>query len=315
MKNLRFISLLLVLVMLSSALLISCGGGAEAGQYDDAKALYEAGKYEEAQAAFEAIKDYEDSKDWVKKCRTAILDAKYNDAVAKLEAGNIVEAYEALIALDGHKDSVDKAAGIADQYKAEKMKNAKAGDVVTFGRYEQDNVLDNGTEDIEWIVLEVKDGKALLISKYVLDFKKYKEASPHSWANSEVRTFLNGAFYNEVFNIEEVEKIQTPTLSPDQTQEFSVSKVSAKDKVFLLDITETMTYFRGENERKCEMTAFAKANSPQPNQNSNLSEWLLRVVTEDQKNPYVVGIAGDISTHSGRLINGVRPAIWINLGA
>ena len=40
------------------------------------------------------------------------------------------------------------------------------GDIITFGHYEQDNNLDNGAEPIEWIVLDVQDGKALLLSKY-----------------------------------------------------------------------------------------------------------------------------------------------------
>jgi len=313
--KIRFISFFLVIITIASALLTSCGGGAEAGQYNDAKALYEAGKYEEAQTAFEAIKDYEDSKDWVKKCKTAILDGKYDDAIAKLDAGNIIEAYEALIALDGHKDSADKAAGIADQYKAAKLKNAKVGDIITFGRYEQDNDLENGAEDIEWIVLDVKDGKALLLSKYILDYKKYKDASPHSWAKSEVNSYLNGAFYNNVFNVEESEKIQLSVLLPDPTDEYPVMKAPAKNKVFLLDITEVKNYVTGVSVRKCEMTPFAKANSPKPNQESNVGEWLLRVVTETQKSPYIVDATGQINTHSGRLINGVRPAIWIELGA
>lgn len=90
-----------------------------------------------------------------------IPNGKYNDAVALMDAGNIVEAYEALIALDGYKDSADKANSIYDKYKVEKLKAAKVGDYVFFGAYEQDNNTSNGKEDIEWLVLEVKDGKAL----------------------------------------------------------------------------------------------------------------------------------------------------------
>lgn len=70
-----------------------------------------------------------------------------------------------MVALDGYKDSVDKAGAIYDKYKVEKLKVAKAGDYVFFGAYEQDNNTSNGKEDVEWLVLEVKDGKALVISK------------------------------------------------------------------------------------------------------------------------------------------------------
>ena len=47
--------------------------------------------------------------------------------------------------------------------------DAKPGDIVIFGSYEQDNDESNGTEDIEWLVLAREDNKALLISKYALD--------------------------------------------------------------------------------------------------------------------------------------------------
>ena len=47
------------------------------------------------------------------------------------------------------------------------------GKYIKFGEYEQDNNLTNGKEDIEWLVLEVKDGKALVVSKYLLDCKPF----------------------------------------------------------------------------------------------------------------------------------------------
>lgn len=39
-------------------------------------------------------------------------------------------------------------------------KDVKEGDIVEFGRYMQKN--DNDMDNIEWNVLDVKDGKALL---------------------------------------------------------------------------------------------------------------------------------------------------------
>jgi len=311
MKSIRAISLFLVIVMLFSVLLASCGG-AEAGRYNDAKALYEAGKYEEAQTAFEAIKDYEDSKDWIKKCKTAILDGMYNDAIAKLDAGNIIEAYEALIALDGHKDSADKAASIADQYKAAKLKNAKAGDIITFGRYEQDNDPDNGVEDIEWIVLEVKDGKALLVSKFILDYYKFGAA----WANSVMRTWLNTTFYEAAFDTEERNVISESVLKQEQSDKYSVYPgVNTDVNVFVLSADEAEVYF--ENNKKCEMTPFSKSQSAQPNAETNYGEWWLRSLHSNQKYHYLVNENGGVVSSGvyGRIEKGVRPAMWIEIGA
>ncbi|MBP3201623.1 MAG: hypothetical protein J6M39_08265 [Lachnospiraceae bacterium] len=48
-------------------------------------------------------------------------------------------------------------------------------DTVKFGKYPQDSRDEDDKQDIEWIVLDRKDGKALLLSKYILDCKKYDE--------------------------------------------------------------------------------------------------------------------------------------------
>ena len=47
------------------------------------------------------------------------------------------------------------------------------GSIVAFGRYEQDGNEENGPEEIEWVVLDVQDGKVLLLSKYGLEVKPY----------------------------------------------------------------------------------------------------------------------------------------------
>ena len=45
----------------------------------------------------------------------------------------------------------------------------RIGDVITFGKYEQDNKTSNGKEDIEWIILDRQGDKVLLISRMALD--------------------------------------------------------------------------------------------------------------------------------------------------
>lgn len=311
----KTVSIILLITTLFTILLTSCGGGEEVTKYNDAKALYDAGKYEEAQNAFEAINDYEDSKDWIEKCKSAALDAKYDDATKKLNEGNIVEAYEAFKALGNHKDSADKVAALSDQYKIAKLKNAKAGDVVILGQYEQDNNTDNGTEDIEWIVLDVKDGKALVVSKYVLDFKAVSLKSPWRWVSGGVRRWFNEDFYYSAFNVSEKALIQTTTISPDTTDRYKfIVEAEVKDKVFALNATEVHQYFPGQQDRKCEWTAFAKAASPFSDSDKTTCEWWLRVINPSGY-PYLVNENGGVVTSYGRVEKGMRPAMWIDLGA
>ena len=77
------------------------------------------------------------------------------------------------------------------------------GDEFTLGTYEQDNNLDNGAEDIEWIVLEkTGDNEYLCISKYVLDaqfFGKDNLEIRNRWSTSYLREWLNNSFYNTAF--------------------------------------------------------------------------------------------------------------------
>ena len=63
-----------------------------------------------------------------------------------------------------------------------------AGDIITFGRYEQDNNMKNGPEGIEWIVLEVQEGKAFLVSRCGLDMIQYHTKNAEiTWEECSIR--------------------------------------------------------------------------------------------------------------------------------
>ena len=84
--------------------------------------------------------------------------------------------------------------------------DAKPGDIVIFGSYEQDNDESNGTEDIEWLVLDNTDGKLLVISKDILNYMRYSETTT-VWEYSDLRTWLNGEFYDLAFSDDEKSSI------------------------------------------------------------------------------------------------------------
>ena len=79
----------------------------------------------------------------------------------------------------------------------------KKGDIIKFGSYPQDA---NGVKfPIEWLVLDVKENEALLISRYGLDYKPYGN-DPYSfwWERSELRRWLNDNFIKSAFSNEDV---------------------------------------------------------------------------------------------------------------
>lgn len=90
------------------------------------------------------------------------------------------------------------------------------GSVVSFGTYEQDNNISNGTESIEWIIIDVdeENDTVLLISKLCLDFMPYEyvdmsegydqsKDAGSNWVNSSLREWLNNTFYQLSFSNDE----------------------------------------------------------------------------------------------------------------
>ena len=85
----------------------------------------------------------------------------------------------------------------------------KQGDIIEFGSYEQDNIIGNGPEPIEWQVLDVDGNEAFLVSVHSLDAMKFNETMKSSakktlkWAESDIRSWLNGEFIDKAFSEEE----------------------------------------------------------------------------------------------------------------
>ena len=252
-----------------------------------------------------------------------IPNGKYNDAIALLDAGNIVDGYEALIALNGYKDSAAMASAIVDKYLTEKLRDATAGERVSFGSYEQDNNTANGPEKIEWLVLTKEDGKVLLISDKALDCQPYNTSLVDiTWETCSLRQWLNDSFLNAAFNSAEQAMIADTNVSADKNPQYSTNPGNATtDKVFLLSIDEVNRYFDGDEARKCIPTAYAIANGAWTNTNYTKGGaatccWWLRSPGYDQDDAAYVSNDGSVFD-IGILVNydyvGVRPALWINL--
>ena len=137
------------------------------------------------------------------------------------------------------------------------------GNIVSFGVYEQDNNLSNGPEGVEWVVLAVEDGRALLLSKYGLDAKPYHEKDEAcTWETSTIREWLNGEFFNMAFRTEEQQFIQTVTVStPDDEYSGTSGGNDTQDKIFLLSREEVERYRPiGEKSPATMATAYARKN-------------------------------------------------------
>jgi len=78
------------------------------------------------------------------------------------------------------------------------------GETVLLGSYEQDGDTANGAEGISWHVKSVESGRALLVCDTCLTAMSYHEGGEdNSWADSAIRSWLNGTFYTGAFTAEE----------------------------------------------------------------------------------------------------------------
>ena len=85
------------------------------------------------------------------------------------------------------------------EHKVVDKSKAKIGDIVVMGKYEQDNNMNNGTEDIEWLVISEKNNELLVLSNYCLDVSCWnKDNKQVTWKDSEYRKFLT-SFYESAF--------------------------------------------------------------------------------------------------------------------
>ena len=207
--------------------------------------------------------------------------------------------------------------------------NAKAdslvpGDSFFFGRYEQNNN-DKGKEGIEWIVQEVKEDRALLISKYALDYVEFhsEKSDEVNWSNSSLRTWLNQEFIEEAFSQEEQDAIlSTPILnSGDQGNEIWTIRdlQDTEDKIFLLSYREAVTYFESNKERKLKETAYSSAKGDPFRQISNVAikeaGWWTRSPGASDGQECFVDNDGSIKSKKINEMSTIRPALWLDLSA
>lgn len=217
------------------------------------------------------------------------------------------------------------------------VKKAKVGDTINFGRYEQDNNIENGAEPIEWIVLYKKKDKALLLSKDVLDFRSYEYwwENNITWETCELRDWLNRDFYSDSFNASEKSCILYSKLLTENQNEKEL--YYTYDSVFVLSKDDLKTKKYGfqkngkDSLKRCTASEYAKLNvttySPYPFVGKSMAMWWLRDagvgcdVEIESYNDTIYNMSclnskydvnGVVGLADAKLHYGVRPAIWVS---
>lgn len=212
-------------------------------------------------------------------------------------------------------------------------------DIITFGLYEQDNNLSNGPEPIEWIVVGISEKKALLLSRYILDFVPFYDGESHycyyyswdsfreyyynsrDWAGCNLRYWLNHDFYENSFSYMEKNRILKTEVTDGPIIDDTVW-TTVEDSVFVMsasfgELNETLPGGPSFNPNWDFAAATATPYALTRTSRASDGVWYLR----DNNGQDVVGSDGQImkyTYHDGPAIpeglsGGVRPAICVSL--
>ena len=223
-------------------------------------------------------------------------------------ADNVKSAMDELQEMAG-EESEEVQGGVAS------YRNAEVGDIVYFGRYEQDNDFSNGSEEIAWRVLEVEDIPSnssklvYIVSENILDYMPYdEEGETIVWEYCSLHKWLNKTFFKSAFTAEEQELIYLSTIS--------ILSAKEVEKYFPVNENEKIGSIQYYENCYAELTEYAKAVYESEELLYSSGYWL--------KDAEVLLLGGRLSLHNKHeyecighnlvhLKDGVRPVLelWL----
>lgn len=224
----------------------------------------------------------------------------YNKGIAYMEEGSYNEAVQVFGELGDFKDSQAK---IRECIKSVIVNEGTGGKIV-FGDY-------------HWLVLDVKEDAALIISDIVMEKHPYNamrdaenKLCSSTWNDSEIRTYLNDDIYNRFSSSEKSMMIESDVVTEDTvvnadgTEYITSGGEATKDKLFLLSISEANSYFKNDLRRAAIKKASASYNN---------YGWWLRSPGKTQDSAAFVNYEGEIISEGAYtdMEAGIRPAMWI----
>ena len=205
--------------------------------------------------------------------------------------------------------------------------NERVGEIIQFGGY-------------DWRILDIQDGKALLISDKILENRAYHNKRVDTWADSDLRAYLNDEFYNSFSAKDRARIAEVTNTNPDNQWFGTPGGANTQDRIFLLSLDEVVKYFGDSGQLANRPSEYVRQIDDQYNENrvayhvggtyyyGNIWQdtytvgagdpraWWLRSPGGISYYAASVGGSGLIYSYgSDVIINeyGVRPALWLNL--
>jgi len=319
MKQSRFLTLILALLLALSALGAGILADATAGQGIDVLVSYEDVNgvllATDVATFYPGVNEYSAIDAFVPAGYTLVGERTVSVTLqsnGQMVPGRVVFLYE--------RQSAQQVPALQSPQPAPQPANplVRAGQTVTFGRYEQDRDQQNGPDPIAWRVLEVRSDQALLLSEKNLECRPYHNRNEAvTWETSDARSWLNSEFLYRAFTAEEMAFIQlSHVFTPDNRVTGTYGGRDTQDYVFLLDINEVEYYFPKSTPRKAVNTRHANLQGAV--NKYNYGTWWLRSSGSYEKNAAIVngdGIIGYKGYYMRDKTYVYRPAMWVNTSA
>lgn len=210
------------------------------------------------------------------------------------------------------------------QYFGGTMNTLTINKTISFGGY-------------DWRVLDVQNGQALLLCDKVIEKKRYHSSLVAiTWAECELREYLNGSFYDSL-GADRERIVETQISNPQNLWAGTVGGNSTRDRVFLLSIEEIDKYFGNSGEYADKIRKSWSKNEMKFHQDndgwyisnehnkSRIAEgingeacwWWLRSPGKNTKHSTAAALvnANGLISVDGNNVNqnagGVRPALWL----
>ncbi len=193
------------------------------------------------------------------------------------------------------------------------------GDILVLGSLELDGYY-NGGEALEWLILEKEGTRLLLVSRYALSFRPFRDETSEGWTweDCSLRAWLNGEFLESAFSEKEQAMILPATVSADKNPFYDSDPGNpTEDRVFLLSADEANHYFPSAKARICEAWGDPSGNSGHHRPNGRCV-WWLRTQGLYTGYPTTVDSSGVVSWNGANNANenvAVRPALWVDLAS
>ena len=197
----------------------------------------------------------------------------------------------------------------------EKLGQAQVGDTIEFGLYPLDKAAK--TAPIEWLVLKKEDSRMLVITKMIIDKSAYhSDYEGSDWEHCQLRSWLNGPFYQLAFTPEEQAMIPLVELQNQPNPKYRTAcGADTTDRVFALSLQEAGELFCDDEARLGYTTLYAQSRGYYFGGKINC--WWLRSLGADKELAALVGNSGSLGTYGYRADNAeyaIRPAMWIDFG-